>query len=337
MSQASIKDVAAHAGLSVGTVSNVLNHPDKVSEATRAKVLRSIEELGFVRNEAARQLRAGTSQCVGFVVLDAANPFFHDIAAGVEESADAANLQLLLANSGSDPDREARHLALFDQQRVKGLLVSPVRGVSAVLERLARRGMPTVLVDIDSSGGAYSSVSVDDVAGGRMATRHLIDQGHTKLCYVGGPPLTLRQDADRFIGASEEVAEHVGVSLEHVSVSRHHLEGGRSAADRVLARPERDRPTAVFCANDLLALGFLQGVIAAGLRVPDDLGLVGYDDISFAAGASVPLSSVRQPSHELGQQAMALLMEQIDDPEVTRSNVVLQPELVVRESSALRR
>lgn len=332
MARASVKDVAARAGLSVGTVSNVLNRPDKVSEATRAKVLDAIEELGFVRNEAARQLRAGSSQCVGLVVLDASNPFFHDLAAGVEQAADEAGLQVLVANSGSDPEREARSLRLFDQQRVRGVLVSPVRGSTAEMARLSRRGTRVVVVDAHT--GEHSSVSVDDVLGGRLAADHLADLGHTRLCYVGGPADTLRQDADRVSGATEAVAARTGVTLEHLVVAHHTLDAGRTAADQLLDRPLPDRPTGVFCANDLLALGFLQGVTARGLRVPDDLALVGYDDIIFAAGAAVPLSSVRQPRLEMGRRAMEVLRRELDDPTTEPTHVVLQPELVVRKSSA---
>lgn len=327
----SVKDVAARAGVSVGTVSNVLNSPTKVAAETAERVHRAIVELGFVRNDAARQLRAGTSRCIGFVVLDVSNPFFTDLVRAAEERAAESGLAVLIANSDEQPVREAAGLDLFEEQRVRGVLISPVDDVTARLERLRDRGTPSVLVDRMAATPGFSSVSVDDVAGGRIAVQHLLDGGRRRILFVGGP-LDLEQVRDRLRGAREAVAAVPGAVLDVLPVGaltvRHGVEAGRG----VLAMDSP--PDAVFAANDLIALGVLQAVgLLGGRRVPDDLAIVGYDDIEFAASAGVPITSVRQPRDRMGAVAVDLLLAEIDGVG-ERSRIVLQPELVIRESSA---
>lgn len=334
--QASIKDVAERAGVALGTVSNVLNRPDKVAEPTRARVLAAIDELGFVRNDAARQLKAGRSKSIGFILLDIRNPFFTDVGRGVEEQAAKYGLTVLLANSADRPDREAAYLDLFEQHRVQGLLVSPIGNVFDRLDRLRRHGIITVLVDRVAEGRPLSSVSVDDVAGGYLAAAHLIGQGCRRIAFIGGP-VTIRQVADRLVGATRAAAEHEDVQLEVLlkeGLSVHH---GRDAGSSIVKRPKDRRPDGVFCANDLLAVGVLQSfTMLARLAVPEEIALIGYDDIDFASATVVPLSSIRQPSVLMGQTAVDLLIEQIrtnsEEPPKPRS-VVFQPELVVRDSS----
>ena len=329
---ASVKDVARHAGLSVGTVSNVLNRPDSVTEATKAKVMAAIDELGYVRNEAARQLRAGMSHCVGVIVLNSSNPFFNDVAAGAEAWAADAKVSVLVGNSGELVEREKAYLDLFEEQRVRGVLLSPVGQVTKRLQRMRKGGIATVLVDRDIAGD-FSSVSVDDRLGGRLAMEHLISTGRRRIAFVGGP-LSLGQGAGRFAGAAEVAGEHADVFLEFVATDRLTLAHGRVAGERLLARPAGTRPDAVFAANDLLALGLLQAIASTRrLRVPDDIALIGYDDIDFAAGAAVPLSSIAQPRFELGRLAMDLLLKAADDPSRPVERVVLQPFLVARAST----
>ena len=328
----SVKEVAARAGVSVGTVSNVLNWPDRVAEPTRLRVESAIAELGFVRNEAARALRAGWSRSLGLVVLDVANPFFTDVAAGVEAVADSRGMTISLCNSGDDRDREERHLARLAEQRVQGVLITPVDDGSAELRALVRRGVPVVLVDRTAPGRARCSVSVDDVEGGRQVGEHLLERGHRRTAFVGGP-LHIRQVADRRRGLTTTL-DGAGCELAVLETSALSLVEGRAAADRIVGGPGRRRPTAVACANDLLALGLLQGLVAAGVRVPDDVAIVGYDDIAFAAAATVPLTSVRQPRELLGRTAAELLLEEIEAPDRhIHRQVQFSPELVVRAST----
>ncbi|WP_460854621.1 LacI family DNA-binding transcriptional regulator [Nocardiopsis coralliicola] len=327
-----MKDVAAHAAVSLGTVSNVLNRPDRVSERTRERVLRSIEALGFIRNDSARQLRSGASRTVAYVLHDAANPFFADVAEGVQSGTDPAGLALYLCNSGESADRQAFFLDMLEEQRVAGVLITPVEPGDPRIAALAGRGMPVVLVDRPAEGG-FCSVSVDDVLGGRLAAGHLLRTGHRRLVFAGGP-LHLGQVADRLRGVRAAAAEFSGASVQVVETAALTIDAGRRAAEHLAALPAAERPTAVACANDLLALGLLRQCAALGLRVPDDLALVGYDDIAFAEAAAVPLTSIRQPRHLLGSTAADLLLAESRSPAShTHQDIRYDPALVVRASA----
>lgn len=330
----SVKDVAAAAGVSLGTVSNVLNRPEKVSEVTRDHVLRVIDDLGFVRNDAARQLRAGKNRAVGMIVLDVRNPFFTDVAQGVEERLGVHQRPLILGNSGQDPARESTYLDLFEEQRVSGLLITPVGQVLPRLRRLRDRGTAVVVVDRRTGTREFSSVSVDDKRGGRLAAQHLLETGRRRIAFVGGPR-GLNQVKHRLLGAQEVVDTVSRARLTFVETPTMDADAGRRAAEQLVAAGPRRRPEAIFAANDLIALGVLQGLTLAGLRVPDDVAIVGYDDIDFAASAAIPITSVRQPREELGRVATEILLGVIDDPADPRvRDVVLEPELVVRRSTS---
>jgi LacI family transcriptional regulator len=329
---AGIRDVAAAASVSVGTVSNVLNAPERVAPATVARVQAAIEKLGFVRNDAARQLRAGRSRCVGLLVLDVGNPFFTDIARSAEVRAAQHNLIVLLGTSDDDPGRERAYLETFEEQRVFGLLISPVGEDLDRLLALHRRGVPVVLVDRDGTDTPFASVAVDDVAGGRLAATHLCEQGRRRIAYVGGP-LGLRQVADRLAGARAAVDEFPGATLEVVATAEPSVLAGRAAGERLCERPADQRPDAVFCANDLLAIGMLQGLAGSGVSVPGDVALIGYDDIDFARSAAVALSSIRQPSADIGTTALDLLLASAEASEAEPSHVVFRPELIARAST----
>lgn len=333
----SIREVASHAGVSVGTVSNVLNRPEIVAPATRSRVLRSINELGFVPNESARQLRRGRGRVLGLVVLDVANPFFTDMARGVEEATAAAGMAVIFCNSDGDPAKESSYLDLLEEQRVRGVLITPVDDANDRLKRLRERGILVILLDRRARSADLCSVSVDDVLGGQLAARHLLETGHRRIAFVGGPR-SLEQVRDRYRGAVRAVRAaglDAAEVLSRIDTPNTTVPAGREAAEELLKLPRSRRPTAVFCANDLLALGVLQGLTQGRARVPEDVALVGYDDIDFAGAAAVPLSSVRQPRQLLGRTAAELLMDEMRNPEHRHVRRIFKPELVVRESSRL--
>ncbi|WP_405009943.1 LacI family DNA-binding transcriptional regulator [Kitasatospora sp. NBC_01539] len=331
---AGIKDVARLAGVSVGTVSNVINRPDVVGEDTRHRVQAAIDQLGYVRSESARQLRAGRSRILGLLVLDLGNPFFVSVAKGAEKTARAAGLGVMVCNSAQSPADEADYLSLFAEQRVRGVLLTPADATAAATAVLRRNGVPFVLVDRVLPGADACSVAVDDVAGGAMAVRHLLEGGYRHIAFVGGNH-PLQQVRDRREGALGALGQegYGPECLVDVGVDRLDVAAGRDAGARILGLTPR--PTAVFCANDLLALGVLQTAYAAGLRVPEDLAIVGYDDIEFAAAAAVPLTSVRQPAETMGRTAAELLLEETGDAAAGHRHrqVLFQPEIVVRRSS----
>lgn len=327
----SIKDVAQRAGVSLGTVSNVLNSPHRVSKATLDKVNRAIEELGFVRNDAARQLRAGNSRAIGLIVLDAINPFFADIAKGAEETALGFGFSVLLGNSAGDPSREARYLELFEEQRVRGLLISPFGNVEEKLLKLKNSGINSVLVDRISKNNDFSSVSVDDAAGGFMATRHLMDKGRTKIAFVGGP-LIIPQVSDRLAGARKALGKKTKEITVFETAGLSVLEG-RKVGMEIASLPKSKQPDGIFAANDLVALGLLQAlVVSRGIRVPEDVSIIGYDDIGYSKSAIVPLTSIAQPSEIMGATAINLLL-QASNGQLETQQVVFQPTLVTRQST----
>ena len=338
MATTNIKEVARRAGVSIGTVSNVLNHPGMVSQQTRQRVLDAIDELGYVRNDPARQLRAGRSRTIAIVVLDVANPFFTDVVRGAEAAAESQGAVVVVCNSGEDPARERRHLEILEEQRVQGVLITPVdTSRDSRLEQLIRRGTPVVLVDRGSGRHNQCSVAVDDVLGGRLAGEHLREQNNRHVAFVGGP-FSIPQVADRHEGFSAALDGDGGAEIRVVTTPNLTVAAGRRAGEEIADLDPAHRPTAVFCANDLLALGVLQEMTLRGVRVPRDVAIVGYDDIDFAAAAAVPLSSVRQPREQLGRTAAQLLLEEVNDGESHQHrHVVFKPDLVVRESSSRRR
>ncbi|MBO9047559.1 LacI family DNA-binding transcriptional regulator [Curtobacterium flaccumfaciens pv. flaccumfaciens] len=329
----SVREVAALAGVSLGTVSNVLNRPDKVAPGTVERVQSAIATLGFVRNDSARQLRAGRSSTVGLIVLDGGNPFFTDVARGAEDAAMDNGLAVLIGNSDESTDRERTYVDLFEERRVAGLLISPAGDDLSRLARLRDQGTAVVLVDRRADDEHFASVSVDDVAGGRIAVEHLAAIGRTHIAFVGGP-FGIRQVADRHAGALA-AAQAAGIRLEALPTTSLSVLEGRRIGEAIQARPAAERPDAVFAANDLLAVGLEQAFIMRGtIAVPEQIAIVGYDDIAFAESAVVPLTSVRQPAQDLGRRAIELLTKQVEQgQDIDLEHVEFTPELVVRQSS----
>ena len=337
MARPSIKDVAAYAGVSLGTVSNVLNQPSLVRPETRDRVERAIVKLGFVRNDSARQLRSGSSRTIAYVVLDAANPFFTDVARGIDDVARASRLTLFLCDSVQDAAREDEYLEQLAEQRVKGICITAVDDRNPRLRQLPRVGVPVILVDRAPTGKSaqWCSVDVDDEAGGELAVTHLVERGHTRVAFVGGPSI-FPQVVQRLAG-SRRALKQAGLPADGLTVLSTDgltVSEGRRAGARLIGLPKRRRPTGVFCANDLLALGLLQQMTQHGVRVPDDVAIVGYDDIEFAAAAAVPLTSVSQPRHQIGRAAAELVLAEADHPDGhEHRHVQFDPELVVRAST----
>jgi LacI family transcriptional regulator len=331
-SRPGVKQVAKAAGVSITTVSNVLNGRGRMSAETIDRVRAAMAELGYVRNEAARQLRAGQSRHVGIVVLDLSNPFFVDMIRGAERRAREDELYVLIGNSDRDPQLERSHITIFTEQRARGLLLSPAGDPSDLLDRL--KGItPTVVLDYLPPEGTFSSVSVDDVAGGYLAVKHLLDGGRRHIAVVAGS-MELRQIQDRLRGAREAVAEHPEASLEVVHTTALTVAAGRTAGASLRSRSSNSRVDAIFAVNDLLATGVLLALREdASLRVPDDIAIIGYDDIAIAADAPVPLSSVRQPTELMGYSALDMLLRTERTGEI--ETLVFQPELVIRRSSSM--
>ncbi len=333
-SASSIREVAKRAGVSLGTVSNVLNRPEIVAEETRRRVQLAIAEIDFVRNGSARQLRSGHSQYLGLVVLDIANPFFTEVARGVENAANEAGYIVILCNSDDSVEKESHYLHVLEEQRARGVLITPVQSDAGYLQRFRQHGIAIVLLDRPSRIKELCSVSVDDVRGGELAAAHLLKQGHECIGFVHGP-LSIRQCADRRRGVLRAV-KAAGLdpnrAIVDITTPAQNAREGEESVERLLQA--RVKPTAVFCANDLLALGLMRGLTKHGISIPKDLALVGYDDVEFASMLSPPLTSIRQPKYELGRTAAELLLDEARNPTSHQhKHIVYQPELIVRESS----
>ncbi|HEY1672305.1 MAG TPA: substrate-binding domain-containing protein [Streptosporangiaceae bacterium] len=334
---AGMKDVASLAGVAVGTVSNVLNHPELVRSQTRARVEAAMEQLGFIPTASARQLRAGRGSCLGLVVLDVRNPFFTEVARGVEDYAQTQGYAVILCNSAEAEDKERRYLRVLEEQRVRGILVTPVHGSAPAIKGIRDRGTPVVLLDRPGPPG-HCSVAVDDRRGGELAVAHLLALGHRRIALVNGP-LAIRQCADRRRGAYHAVIRaglDPAAVLTEIPVPAMNTHCGARTGDEIrpLGPYGPGVPTAAFCTNDLLALGLLRRLSQLGAQVPGDLAIVGYDDIDFAADSAVPLTSIRQPKYELGQTAAQLIVEEADAPaEHEHRRFVFTPDLITRASS----
>lgn len=327
-----IRDVAARAGVSVGTVSNTINHPERVAPETRDAVMRAIKDLGFVPNLQARVLNGAPSNVIALVVLDLLSPFYMEVAHSVERAARESGYVVMLCNSENDRDKEASLLRMLAAQRVRGAILSPASGTDDVLQRLDS-GLPVVVLDtmgIESG----CAVAVDDFVGGGLAGRHLLEQGHRRLAFVGGPA-GLRQMQQRTRGLRSAI-EAEGLEpdrvLTQINVDDIGIQGGIQAAELLI--DSGSLPTGIVCGNDMLAFGVFRALHRAGIRVPLDVALVGYDDVEFAADWVVPLTSVRQPIQEMGYTAAQLLISHTGDPAHEHRQILLHPELVVRKSSS---
>ena len=331
MAQTRLSDVARLAGVSTGSVSNFLNRPDRVNADTARRVSGAIERLGYVPNTTARQLRRGQSEAIGFVITDISNPFFTTLATGAAQAAREAGYALLLATSADDESGQSQYLDVFENRNLDGVLVTPAR-TTPNLDKLRANGTKVVLVDRESDD--YCSVSVDDVAGGLAATKHLIDVGKRRLMFVGGER-RIQQMRDRVSGSRAAVLAAGGdVTLVEEHRETLSIDVGREIGAEILALPPARRPDGVVAANDLVALGMMQ-VLSGALSIPDDIAIVGYDDIDFAAASLIPLTTVRQPTRELGYRgARMLIAELTESGEHEHSHVVFQPELVVRASTS---
>lgn len=326
----SLRDVAKAASVSVGTVSNTLNKPEMVAPDTLARVQRAIKELGFVPNGFARHLRSGYSRTIGLVVPDVSNPFFTEVARGVEDAASKRDYAVFLCNTDESTVKESRYINVLMEQHVRGVLITPTDDKAETLKLLQSRSISVALLDREIDGIANCSVSVDDVHGGQMAIEYLASMGHQNIAWVCGPE-SIPQVADRSKGVSK-AAKLANVSIEIIKVPLMNAAKGEEAAQQILSLP--NRPSAVFCANDLLALGVMRELLKKNISIPDQIAIIGYDDISFAPSAAVPLSSISQPAYQIGVTAADLILDEFESGEHHKhQQIKFQPRLVERAST----
>lgn len=327
-----ITDVAARAGLSIKTVSRVLNKEPHVSERTLARVLEAIRALDYRPNYVARSLVTKRTQTVGLIIPDVCDPFWPEVIRGVEARAADAGYVHLLCNTDEDPRREQAFFSLLLEKQVDGIILCSSRAPEADLLAFAKNETRLVLVNRDLPGRNVSSVRVDNEAGSYEAAGHLVTHGYRRIAMIAGPP-EMHSTHERVQGFCRAL-EEAGLSLAAVAhtpastAGWTRMETARRMSETLLQ--PASRPEAVFAHDDLVALGVLAACRSLGLRVPEDVAVVGYDDIPEAALPTPRLTTVATPKRQLGEEAMSLLLRLLESGE--SANVVVRPCLVVRES-----
>ena len=334
----SIKDIAKAAGVSHSTVSRALSDSPLVKAETKVRIQRLAQEMGYTPDAIGRSLVTQQTRTVGVVVTTITDPFVAEVVQGIEDTAHENDYSVILASSASEPERELAAVEMLRGKRVDGLIITSSRVGALYGEHLERIGVPVVLVNNhnEQSGRYTFSVSVDNQHGGYLATSHLSERGHSRIAYVSGPA-DHSDDADRQAGYRQALDKN-NLSLDTALVvsSNGRLDGGRRAL-RTL-KGLHPFPSAVFCYNDMTAIGLLSAARQEGLSVPDDLAIVGFDDIPLAAHVHPPLTTIAQPQRDMGRQAMDMTLALIGAGDSTApfSDVVIKGKLIVRESSGYR-
>lgn len=328
---ATIKDVAAHAGVSVATVSAVINSNKYVSPDLAQRVHESITALGYKRNSLAQGLKKQTSHTIGLIISDITNPFFTSVVRGVEDVANAQDYSLILGNTDEDLKKEMSYMRLLESKRADGLIVAVTLGNHEYLRSWPAQRLPLVSIDRLPSELSIDAVLVDNVAGARQAVEHLITLGHERIGIVTGLS-GITTTEERLTGYQQALEAH-GMLLDPALIAEGNsrIDGGERAALQLLTQ-EAARPTALFVTNGLMVIGALQAINRVGLRCPQDIALVGFDDFEWAAVMHPRLTTVCQPTYEIGQKAAQLLFERLEKRDAAPQVVRLQPQLIIRES-----
>lgn len=325
-----VYDVAQRAGVSIATVSRALNNRSRISAETRQRILAVAAELGYEPNDVARSLVGMATQTIALLLPDIANPFFPELVKAVQAVADQRGHLLLLCPNSDDEDKALRDLAMLRRKKVDGLIL--VAGaLSGERFAPAAAGLPAVVMDRKIAVPDSVLVAVDHRAGARQATEHLLALGHRRIAHVAGPP-HLAVSAERRQGWTEALRA-AGVDPETCPVVQGDFleDGGWSAGQALLT--QRHRFTAVFAANDLTAIGLLAAFTEHGVRVPQDVSIIGFDGIHLAAYTSPALTTVAQPIPELGRRAAELLLDRLAGTESPRDPVILGTSLALRDST----
>lgn len=326
-----IRQVATTARVSPATVSRVLNGNPDVRPELRARVLEAVGELGYRPNGAARSLRTRAALVLGIIISDITNPFFTAMVRGVEDVAQQAGYSVLLANADEDLAKEARYLEVAVAEQLAGVVLSPASSRHTRLDPLVQRGIPVVTIDRRLRDGPSDGVMINNRAVARQATAHLLEQGCERIAFVAGPSATstARDRRAGYTAALRAAGREVDPSL--IVSADYRMEGGYEAARALLS--SADRPDGLLVSNNLMTVGALDAIRESGLRMPDELAFVGFDEVSWALGRRAGISAVRQPTYDIGHRAARLLLARIRGERHDPRQVVLAAELIVRGSS----
>jgi len=328
--KATVKDVSQAASVSTATVSRVLAGFEEVSEETRQRVLDAARELNYQPNRNARNLRRNTTSKIGVVISDIQNPFFGSVVRGVEKITIKDDYTIILGNSDEDPEREKKLIAMLLEEGVAGIILVPTNMDAESYRPLFGSGTPFVVVDRQLPIQDLDMVLVNGAAGAKMAVDHLVSLGHQKIGYVGGlKHLSVMHERER--GYLTAVRKHkLPVVADYLRQGNNRQDGGYAAVCELLSLQQP--PTAILIANNLMTLGGLHAIHENGLEIPEQVSLVGFDDMDWAASLRPPLTVVAQPAYEMGETAASILLDRIHNSELPHRTVVLDTRLVVRAS-----
>lgn len=326
-------DVARKAGVNISTVSRTINQTGRISPEVQKRVRGVMKELGYRPNRVARRLRVRDGRChlLGLLLPNIQSPFFADLARGVEDIAYKHNFAVILCNYDEDPKREAFYLDVLSSELVDGIIVPPIHENDVAVARVIREGIPVVCVDRSLTDVPTDRVEIDNAGGAFDAVSHLIKKGHRRIGIIGGPAKS-STGRERSAGYREaHKAYGLEIDLELARTGDYKKESGRLLASELLALPKR--PTALFVCNGLMTIGALEVISERKLRIPQDIAIIGFDELPLCSAFTPPLTTVRQPAYEVGRDAAELLFRRLDDPKRPFTSLELAPELVVRSST----
>ena len=326
-----IKDVAKHAEVSFTTVSHVLNGTRNVSDAVKQRVLKAVQELQYVPSGIARSLKTNRTHTIGIIIPNNSNPFFAEVVRGIEDACFEAGFSAILCNTDDLPAKQQAYARLLGEKQVDGIVGLSSGAEDQLVEVLRGIGVPLVVLDREAGGGDIDQIGIDHEQGTSLAMNHLLLLGHRQIACIAGPlstgPARLRAQTYQRVLQGADIATPAGFVREADYTSA----GGHAATLALLSRPQR--PTAIFASNDLMAIGCIAAASSLGLRVPQDLSVVGFDDIALAAYTSPPLTTVAQPKHEAGRLAANLLLERVQGRRTQPRRERLATTLCVRQST----
>lgn len=330
---ATIREVAQKAGVSYATVSHVINNTRFVSEETRARVQEAMAELNYRPNAVARSLRSGKTNTIGLILPDSSNPYFAEIGRAIEEEAFGLGYSIILCNMELDPDREILYIDVLLKKQVDGIIFVATGDYLPHLALLREQNIPVVMIDRHLPDQEVDTVSTDNYQGGCLATQHLLSLGHRRIACITGPSSQITPSGNRLKGYRQALEDaRVDYDEQIVCLGDFHPRSGFEITQKLFQLPQP--PTAIFACNDLMALGALRAANQAGLRVPQELSIVGFDNIDLANFINPPLTTVSQEQEHLGIWATRTLVRRITDRQIPYVQEVLPTRLVVRESSA---
>ncbi|WP_019394519.1 LacI family DNA-binding transcriptional regulator [Priestia filamentosa] len=325
-----IRSVAEEAGVSIGTVSKVINNSGKISEKTRKKVFQAMQKLNYKPDAAAASLRGKRTKLIGLLVPDISNPFYAGIARSIEDRSHEVGLNVMLCSTDNNTEKEKNYLALLTSQRVDGLVVASAFRSTVLLQETIDRGIPSVLIASEIPQLSINTVTVDDYKGGYLATSHLLDLGHKDIAIISE---NVRSNEPRLAAYKDSMREAgIDVKPEYIMKTEATIQKGYECAKKLLLLDEK--PTAIFACNDLLAAGVIQAAKELELDLPRELSVVGFDNTVLSTTTAPMLTTISQPIKQMGAKVVDLLRQEMEESKGHKERLLMAPELIIRQSTA---